>query len=106
MSDYENQLALQLKLTGHADVVTELRFADGRRFRFDVALPAHQLAVEIDGGCFNGGRHVSAAGIRSEHEKSYLAALYGWRVIHVLPEDVRSGVALARIEKVIRGCGG
>lgn len=102
-TDWEQVLQAQIRGVGYSEVVTELRFAPPRLFRFDVALPALMLAIEIDGGCFNGGRHVSTAGIRSEHIKGFLAAALGWTVIHVLPEDVSSGEALRRVQAVLTG---
>ena len=33
-----------------------------RKWRFDLAWPAHKLAVEVHGGIYSGGRHVTAKG--------------------------------------------
>lgn len=103
MSEGEIVMYEQLIGAGYTEAVKQLYFCKPRAFRFDIALPKRRVAIEVDGGCFIGGRHVSKKGIRAEHEKGYLAAALGWRVIHVLPEDVMNGKALRRIEAVLTG---
>ena len=49
--------ALILKHTGE-EVVAEYRFHSGRDWRFDFAIPSRRVAVEVEGGAFNGGRHI------------------------------------------------
>ena len=50
-SQLEERYLEQLAEAGlDAGVVRELRFVDGRQFRWDFAWPAHALAVEIHGG--------------------------------------------------------
>ena len=71
----------------------EHRFHATRRWRFDLAYPDCRLAIEIDGGCYTGGRHVQGAGVRADCEKFAVAQGLGWRVLRVLPEHVRSGRA-------------
>ncbi|MEQ3161647.1 hypothetical protein AAA214_00660 [Parabacteroides goldsteinii] len=53
--------ALILKHTGE-EVVAEYRFHPGRDWRFDFAIPSHRVAVEVEGGAFNGGRHIRPEG--------------------------------------------
>ena len=53
--------ALILKHTGE-EVVAEYRFHPGRDWRFDFAIPSRRVAVEVEGGAFNGGRHIRPEG--------------------------------------------
>ncbi len=83
--------ALLIRTTAHlSQGVAEHRFAEPRRWRFDVAWPDAKLAVEIDGGVFAGGRHSRGYGYRADLEKLNCATLLGWRVLRFLPEQVRS----------------
>lgn len=82
---------LLVRATAHLSPgVTEFTFAPPRKWRFDVAWPEARLAVEIDGGVFCGGRHSRGAGYRADAQKLNTATLLGWRVLRVLPEQVRS----------------
>ncbi len=71
----------------------EYRFAPPRRWRFDWAFIEPKLAVEIQGGTFSGGRHTRGGALRKEYEKLNAAACLGWRVLMLLPEQVKSGAA-------------
>jgi very-short-patch-repair endonuclease len=95
----------QCRLIGLPDPCVELKFHPTRRWRFDAAWPHAKIAVEIDGGVFlpGGGRHSRGAGYRADCEKYAEAAILGWRVIRVLPEHVKSGVALGWIERLSKG---
>lgn len=61
----------------------EVAFAAPRKFRFDRAYRIHHVAVELDGGTWSGGRHVSGAGYARDAEKANYAASIGWAVFHL-----------------------
>lgn len=82
--------------------VTEHRFLPPRRWRFDVAWPAHKVAVEVDGGTWIGGRHVTGAGFERDAEKLNTAAVEGWLVLRVTPAMVDDGRALRFVERAIQ----
>lgn len=48
--------------------------------KFDFALPSHNLAIEIQGGIFNRGRHVRPIGYTEDRAKIRKATLQGWEV--------------------------
>ena len=73
--------ALQLRATGMPPHVTEYAFHPTRKWRFDAAWPDLKVAVEIDGGTGNGGRHVRPVGFRNDCIKLNEAALLGWLVL-------------------------
>lgn len=82
--------------------VPEMRFHPTRRWRIDVAFPEYLLAVEIDGGIWNGqGRHVRGAGVVKDMEKFAALAALGWRVIRVTPKMCMDGTALGWVRQAI-----
>ena len=52
-----------------------------RDWRFDVAIPEYQIAVELDGGTWIQGRHSRGAGVISDMDKINAATVRGWRVL-------------------------
>lgn len=62
----------------------------GRRWAFDFAWPDEQLAIEIEGGIYVGGRHVRGAAFEVDTVKYNTAALLGWRVLRFGPAAVRT----------------
>lgn len=102
----ESSLGLALKAIEQATGLTATRefvFCPGRRFRFDVAWIAVQVAAEIDGAVWTGGRHTRGAGFIKDQEKTNLAALAGWRVFRFTWKDVDSG---AFADVMIKAMGG
>ena len=61
----------------------EYRFDPERRWRFDFAWPEHMVAVEIEGGLYQGGRHQSLKGFLADSEKYESALSLGWSVYRV-----------------------
>lgn len=92
---WEVELAAQLDAAGLV-YEREYRFKPDRRFRFDFAFPAAQLAVEVDGAV-----HRIKSRFASDREKSNLSMLLGWRVLHVTPAQVRNGEALALTQRLM-----
>jgi len=80
----------QLQERGFPDPEEEYRFLQGRRFRFDFAWPLANVAVEIEGGTFVQGRHVTGAGFSKDCEKYNLAARDGWCVYRFTTAMVKS----------------
>ena len=77
----------------------EHQFYPPRKFRFDFAVFTvawgyrDNLAVEIDGGIWTGGRHTRGLGFQRDMEKLNLAAIEGWSVLRFTPKQVLSGEA-------------
>ena len=68
--------------------------------RFDFAWPQHMIAVEIEGGTWNQGRHVTGAGFAKDCEKYNLAALDGWSVYRFPTKMVTDETAIKFMHKV------
>jgi very-short-patch-repair endonuclease len=80
----------------------EYRFHATRKWRFDFAWPEVRLAVEVDGGTWTGGRHTRGKGYREDCVKMADALLAGWRVLRVVPPQVKDGSALRWVEALLR----
>lgn len=68
------------------EVMTEYLFHPTRKWRFDYAIPTHKIAVEIEGGIWKRGRHISPMGFLKDMEKYNTATSMGWRVLRTTPE--------------------
>lgn len=108
-SALEETLAMQLKAAGlHFE--REFVFAPPRKFRFDFkvwrereAYPVYNvIAVECEGAVFAGGRHNTGVGFTKDCEKYNLAAENNWRVLRYTMAQIKSGEALAQIERCLK----
>jgi len=67
----------------------EYKFDEKRKWRFDYAVPALKVAIELDGATFKPGTgHNTGVGLRAWREKNNAAMSLGWRVWHYAPEEV------------------
>lgn len=98
-TELEDDLAGQMKLAAIPTPEREHRFWPGRRHRFDFAWIQHNLAVEVEGGTWNGGRHVTGKGFESDVIKYNEAAIRGWVVLRFTAAMVHDGRALVMIER-------
>ncbi len=76
--------------------VRELVFAPGHKYRFDFAWPDEKIAVEIDGGNWNGG-HSRGKAYEAFCRKINLANDLGWKVYRFTHAQVTSGEAIDNI---------
>jgi very-short-patch-repair endonuclease len=94
-----NLLELHCKAMNLPAPVPEFRFHPTRRWKIDFAWPDWRLAVEIEGGLYGRGRHVSIKGFKKDIEKYNTLAVMGWKLLRFLPEQVKSGEAVRTIEE-------
>lgn len=80
--------------------VRELRFARGRRWRFDFAWKPERLALEVEGGVWTEGRHTRGSGFLRDMEKYNRAAADGWRLIRCTPDTLLTPATL----QLVRAC--
>ena len=86
-TNYSPLSRLVEKHTG-CQVVAEYRFHPTREWRFDFAIPERRVAIEVEGGVWNGGRHFRPEGYLRDMEKYNEAAACGWRVLRVIPSEL------------------
>ena len=94
---------VQCKGLGLPTPKAEFYFAKPRRWRFDWAFPVQLIAVEQEGGVFNGGRHTRGVGFVKDMEKYNAATRLGWRVLRFTPKQVRDGMAALYVASIIGG---
>lgn len=83
--------------------VTEFRFAEGRRWRFDFAWPEQRVAVELEGATWTRGRHTRGAGFAADCAKYNEAVALGWRVLRYTADMITDDpvAVIAQIEAVL-----
>lgn len=86
----------------HVECVKEYRFHPVRRWRFDYAIPDKKIAIEIDGGVWNYGRHNRASGYVADMEKFNAAASLGWVVLKFTPRQQYTRGTFDLIAKTIK----
>lgn len=82
--------------------IPEYQFHQTRKWRFDYAWPLHMLALEVEGGIWTQGRHTRGKGALADMEKYSEAAVHGWRLLYVTPEQAR-GPAMDLIRRALKG---
>lgn len=100
-SPLESTLLFHLRAEGLPEPKPQHRFDDSRRWRFDFAWPSAKLAVEVNGGEWNQGRHNRAGGMRGDYEKLNAATIQGWRVLQFTGSQVTDGSAVQVIHAAL-----
>lgn len=103
MSDLEEELMKQLQDHKMKKPHREYKFHPVRRWKFDFAWPEQMLAVEVEGGIWIKGRHVTPQGFIKDCEKYNHAAARGWCVLRFGPAEIKNKEALAFIKRVYHG---
>ena len=100
--DYNPKIIIQywqsLKLPA---AVSEWRFDERRKWRFDFAFVDQRIAVEVQGGIWTRGRHVRPAALKKEWEKLNAAAGQGWRILYCEPRAIGTLKFSKEIERAL-----
>lgn len=72
------------------EIVPEYKFHPTRKWRFDYAIPAERIAIEIEGGIWLQGRHNRPLTMIKDFEKYNEAAKLGWRLLKYTPKQVNN----------------
>lgn len=99
--DYPGMICQALKVLG-IESVREYKFLHDRRFRFDIAIPEHKIAIEFDGGIFSQGRHTRGAGFASDAKKSNLAVMHGWKLFRYTTADTTTDMWEYKVAQEIK----
>lgn len=84
-------------------VVQEFRFHPIRLWRFDFAIPAYRLGIEIDGGVWRpgGGAHSHPSNIMRDIEKSNHATISGWHLLRFTDKEIRSSESIRMTKEFV-----
>ena len=85
------------------ECVKEYKFHPVRKWRFDYAIPAALVAIEVEGGVWTGGRHINPKGFLNDMEKYNSATLMGWSVYRTTPDVLYTGKTLKLLKTAIFG---
>lgn len=72
------------------DWVSEYKFCQTRRWKFDFANPLIKVAIEYEGIFSNKSRHTTITGYVGDCEKYNTAALLGWRVLRYTAKNINN----------------
>lgn len=85
------------------ECVKEYKFHPIRKWRFDYAIPSALVAIEVEGGVWTGGRHISPKGFLNDIEKYNTATLMGWSVYRTTPQELVTGKTVDLLKQAIFG---
>jgi hypothetical protein len=100
--DYPGKIAEALRTLG-IECEQEYKFLHDRRFRFDIAILAHMIAIEFEGGIWRNGRHTRGKGYANDAKKYNLAVRHGWKLFRFTTEDTKSSCWEYKIAAEIKG---
>lgn len=83
------------------EVVKEYMFHYTRKWRFDYAIPELKVAIEIDGGVWDYGRHNRPQGYINDMKKLNNAISLGWYVLRFTTHDRMTNTTLSLIKKTV-----
>jgi hypothetical protein len=62
------------------------------KYRFDYAIPAIKIALEVEGGLWNYGRHNTPTGYQEDCIKYTLASVLGWTLLRFTTIQVKKNL--------------
>ena len=103
-NEFETKLARELKAL-KINFEQEFYFHPERKWRADFHLVDKKILVEVEGGIWTGGRHTRGKGYLGDLEKYNAATMMGFQVIRFSTDQVKSGLAIQQIEKMVGDLG-
>lgn len=105
ISEGEETLALHLRAEGYT-FRRQYQFCPTRRWSFDFMLREPSLgvsgiAIEVEGGLWTKGRHIRPQGYEADMIKYNEAAMANWLVFRFSTEQVKKGIAIDYVRRLI-----
>lgn len=72
---------------------TEYAFHPKRKWRFDILIDGHMVAIEYNGGQWTGGRHVRGLGYAGDLDKINAAQILGYTVLQYTTSHLNDGTS-------------
>ena len=98
----EATLAIHLKAK-NIQFEQEFLFHPTRKWRADFHIVGQKLLIEVEGGIWSNGRHTRAKGYLDDMEKYNAVQVSGYRLLRFSTEQVKSGLAVRKIEEMVKG---
>lgn len=98
-------LLLQMKAAGIPTPEMEVKFDRVRAWAFDFAWRGWKIALEVEGGVWIRGRHVTGSGFTADCEKYNQAAIQGWMLLRVTTDMVKDGRAIDVLQQAFSARG-
>ena len=99
-SEGEVTLAAHLQAYG-IQFKQEFKFHSERRWKADFHIVGTKILVEVEGAVWANGRHTRPKGYLGDMEKYNAAAALGYQVYRFSTEQVKSGMTIEKILKLI-----
>lgn len=97
-----SQMKMYLKALG-VEFVEEHYFAKPRKFRFDIAILSHMIAIEYEGINSEKSRHTSFVGYSTDCEKYNIALNRGWKVLRYTVANYESMITdVVELMKIVK----
>ena len=103
-NEFDAKLARELK-TLKIEFEQEFEFHPKRKWRADFHLVGKKILVEVEGAIWSGGRHTRGKGYIGDMEKYNAATMMGFQVLRFSTDQVKSGLAIQQIEKMVGDLG-
>jgi len=89
---------------GGPELEAEYKFHPVRKWRFDYAIPARQICIELEGGTWQKGKtgHTSGKGYAKDCQKYNEATILGWRVFRLTADMLTKQAAAEHLEPIIK----
>jgi very-short-patch-repair endonuclease len=100
-SKYDDAVVARWFAEHGLNATPEYRFDPKRKWRFDFAFLEHKVALECEGGIWTAGRHTRPSGFVKDMEKYNRAAVLGWRVVRVAPDELCMQETLDMVREAI-----
>jgi|6_EtaG_2_1085325.scaffolds.fasta_scaffold361703_1 hypothetical protein len=103
----EEEMLLQIRDSALPEPVREHKFHTTRRWRLDFywespIVDRYDLALEVEGGTWIRGRHVTGQGIEKDIEKYNEALMHNILVLRATSKHVKDGRALEWVKRAIK----
>jgi hypothetical protein len=101
-SDVEDEFWWQIKAVGLPLPERQAKIIPERRYRWDFCWENRHILAEIQGGIWSGGAHTRGWGVTRDCAKNNEAVLRGYRCLYFTTADVKSGLALSVMERILK----
>lgn len=101
-SRLEKRFELLWQQLSGPELEKEFRFHPVRKWRADFAHLGSRTLIEIEGGIYVNGRHNRAGGFAADLKKYLEAALAGWRVVRLGPNELTANY-VGRLVSLVSG---